>query len=150
MHSRLLVLTALGLALVPALALAGGAKTIVLKASLTGAAEVPAGDPDGRGSVTIRSKSQTGQQCWVFSGVKKIGKPTAAHIHKGTPGQVGPVVIPLGATYAAKGCTMANAVIVADVRKNPGNYYVNVHNAEFPDGAIRGPLRFGGEDQGDN
>ena len=149
MRSRLLVLTALGLALVPAFALAGGAKTIVLKASLTGAAEIPPGDVNGNGSVTIRLKSET-KVCWAFAGLKKIGKPTAAHIHKGKPGQVGPVVIPLGAAFAAKGCTSANASVVTDLRKNPGNYYVNVHNAEFPDGAIRGPLRFGGEDQGDN
>ncbi|MBS1786273.1 MAG: CHRD domain-containing protein [Acidobacteria bacterium] len=29
---------------------------------------------------------------------------------------------------------------INDIMKNPGNYYVNVHTAEFPNGAIRGQL----------
>jgi hypothetical protein len=26
------------------------------------------------------------------------------------------------------------------IRQNPENFYVNVHNADFPDGAVRGQL----------
>jgi hypothetical protein len=29
---------------------------------------------------------------------------------------------------------------IKHVMQNPANYYVNVHNAEFPDGAVRGQL----------
>ena len=32
-------------------------------------------------------------------------------------------------------------VVVADILANPEDYYVNVHNAEFPSGAIRGQLQ---------
>jgi len=28
-----------------------------------------------------------------------------------------------------------------DIIKNPANYYVNVHNAEFSNGALRGQLK---------
>jgi hypothetical protein len=30
--------------------------------------------------------------------------------------------------------------LVADIMRSPRDYYVNVHNPEFPDGAIRGQL----------
>jgi hypothetical protein len=30
--------------------------------------------------------------------------------------------------------------VVKDIVANPGNYYLNVHNAEFPPGAVRGQL----------
>ncbi|MBA2263858.1 MAG: CHRD domain-containing protein, partial [Chloroflexi bacterium] len=32
------------------------------------------------------------------------------------------------------------ALLLADIEANPQNYYVNVHNAEFPGGAVRGQL----------
>lgn len=49
--------------------------------------------------------------------------------------------MPLGATYKAKGCTtttMANANALA---AKPGNFYVNVHNAQYAAGAVRGQLK---------
>jgi hypothetical protein len=64
----------------------------------------------------------------------------AAHIHKGKPGVAGPVVVPFGKSYKSKGCTTASASLAAAILKTPGAYYVNVHNAKYPAGALRGQL----------
>jgi len=41
---------------------------------------------------------------------------------------------------SSKGCVSAGADQIKDIRQNPQNFYVNFHNADFPDGAVRGQL----------
>jgi hypothetical protein len=38
------------------------------------------------------------------------------------------------------GCVQTRERLVARILANPQNFYVNVHNARFPGGAIRGQL----------
>ena len=46
-----------------------------------------------------------------------------------------------GCCYSASGCTTGvDPALVKDIRKNPENYYVNVHSSVFQPGAIRGQL----------
>jgi hypothetical protein len=33
-----------------------------------------------------------------------------------------------------------DADLIMEIRQNPENFYVNVHNDEFPGGAVRGQL----------
>jgi hypothetical protein len=143
---KLLALVVVALA-VPALALASSqAMSPVVSSKLKGSNEVPAkGDPNGTGFVVITFKAAKGQACWQFKGVSKIGTPTAAHIHKGRSGVAGPVVIPFGATYTAKGCQAAKKSIIEAIETNPNRYYVNIHNAKYPGGALRGQLVAGME-----
>jgi len=84
--------------------------------------------------------------------VNNIAMATGAHIYKGVAGTNGPVVANLGAPgdgnsadcltqgEVGPGTTpkFPTAEPVQDILANPANYYVNVHNAEFPTGAIRG------------
>jgi len=108
---------------------------------LTGAAEVPGpGDPDGRGTAVIRVDSETGEICYRLR-VQRIEPATMAHIHIGGPTDPGPVVQGLAAPTdrSSSGCVVNEALADAIVA-NPSNYYINVHNAPFPAGAVRGQL----------
>jgi hypothetical protein len=108
-----------------------------LHATLTGKTETPKGDPDGSGTAEIKIAGT--QVCWEIHATK-VGTLMAAHIHKGGPGVAGPVVVPFGAKYKSKGCTTASASLTAAILKSPSKYYVNVHNAKYPGGALRGQL----------
>jgi hypothetical protein len=81
--------------------------------------------------------------CWEIK-VSRVQTIVAAHIHKGAPGVAGPVVVPFGKIFKAKGCTTTTAAIAAAIEKKPAAYYVNVHNAKYPGGALRGQLRSDG------
>ena len=114
-----------------------------LSAHLTGAAERPApGDPDGGGHANLRVNVGQSQVCYDLM-VEKIATATMAHIHKAGPDAAGPVVVSLTAPDAAgnsSACVTADAALVKDILQNPGAYYVNVHNADFRAGAVRGQL----------
>jgi hypothetical protein len=128
-------------ALIVALVCVAGAAAALQKgslhATLTGKAETPKGDPDGKGTAEVKIAGT--QVCWDIH-VAKVGTIMAAHIHKGRPGVAGPVVVPFGKTYKSKGCTTAPSGVAAAILSSPGSYYVNVHNAKYPAGALRGQL----------
>lgn len=113
-----------------------------LTATLTGAAEVPGpGDPDGTGSAKLTLNHGQGQICYELT-VSNIATATAAHIHTGASDAAGPVLIGLDAPAdgSSEGCVNLTKDQIKAVMDNPAGYYVNVHNAEFPDGAVRGQL----------
>ena len=109
-----------------------------LEATLNGKAEGAPKTNKGKAEVTLNAK--TGKVCWDFKLAKIDGKPTQAHIHKGKAGVSGNVVVPLGANYKRQGCTSAAKSLVKSIAGHPGAYYVNVHNAKHPLGAMRGQL----------
>jgi hypothetical protein len=41
-----------------------------------------------------------------------------------------------------EGCAAADPALALDIVMNPWNYYVNVHNPDYPPGAIRGQLMY--------
>lgn len=121
---------------------------------LDGEQEVPGpGDPDGSGKLKYRIDGK--QFCYKLS-VRDIAPPTAAHIHFGPRGEAGPIAVGLKTPPpdgSSRGCIRAqptqtpqNAAEVLTfweldgIKRNPFFFYANVHNAEFPAGAIRGQL----------
>jgi hypothetical protein len=132
---------------VPALALAGAqSMSPVVSAKLKGSNEAPVkGDPNGKGLAVIHFNAAKGTTCWSFTGVSGIDKPTMAHIHKGSKGGSGPVVVPFGTAYKASGCVKTAKSTIEKIETNPNAYYVNIHNAKYPAGALRGQLVVGME-----
>lgn len=147
-----------------------GHTNAVLEAQLDGREEVAAGatnnaiagDPDGRGEIYVFGvDGDPTTLCYVMI-VKKIGELSQApgggrqaHIHVGPRGANGPVVARLAwpQNGQAADCLTEGEVdpqgpkfpgnppgIVARILANPTDFYVNVHNAEYPAGAIRGQL----------
>ena len=108
---------------------------------MTGAAEVPGpGDPDGSGTATFRINAGQGRVCYTLT-VEDIEPATAAHIHR-VPPDPGPVVVPLNAPTdgSSEGCATVTRALAQELIRHPERFYVNVHNDDFPGGAVRGNL----------
>jgi hypothetical protein len=141
---RFSISISLALALAAAFVLSGvamaGGRPISI--GLTGAAEAPGpGDPDGSGTASFTFNPGTGEVCYEFS-VTGVAPLAAAHIHVAPAGSPGPVVIPTPPTSATggSGCVTADRDLIVAILTNPSDYYFNVHNADFPAGALRGQL----------
>ncbi|WP_162795192.1 CHRD domain-containing protein [Nonomuraea lactucae] len=102
-----------------------------------------------RNGIAIAKFRIHGQRFYYFVQWKRTGRPTAFHIHRGKAGTNGPVVIDLLTNGKIRGNTSFGSVRVKDIsvlkgiKKNPKNWYANLHTGEFPDGAVRGQLHKG-------
>jgi hypothetical protein len=144
------LLTAVGAVMTTSGALAD-AKTATFTIQLSGATEVcptapgTCGGPGtGTASVTIDRNART--VCFTIT-TQNVALPlTAAHIHQAPVGQAGPVVLPLftqpvnSATVGPTCLSGLDKNLLKDIIRHPQDYYVNVHNAPFPNGAVRGQL----------
>lgn len=147
-------------------ALAGHTNT-VLTTYLDGREEVDdegfsnriVGDPNGRGEAYVFGIDGDPETlCYVLLVDKiqlvPVGEGMAAHIHAGDRGENGPVVAVLAGPEDgnAADCLTegeagkfplhpgAGSGIVQDILDFPHDYYINVHNPDYPGGAIRGQL----------
>jgi hypothetical protein len=106
---------------------------------LSGDSEVPPVKSAGGGS----GKIMVGDDGSVSGSVTTTGVPgMAAHIHMGSAGKNGPVILPLtkeGDTYKVP----AGSKLNPDQMKafKAGDLYVNVHTADNKGGEVRGQLK---------
>jgi len=129
----------------PTVVLAPSRGGVAFHAALSGSNEPSGhGDRDGTGVTTVRLRRGEGRVCFQTN-VANIHLPAfASHIHFGTEGQTGPVVVTLRApdeSGSASGCVTVARRLVAGILARPASLYVNVHNAEFEESAVRGQLR---------
>jgi hypothetical protein len=116
-----------------------------LVAYMAGANERPGpGAPDsvGRAVITINDAANTLCVAVQFSGVALPA--TGYHIHLGPSTSAGPVVVPFAAPTSSQSyqcVTVENEALLDNIAANPGQYYINVHNAQYPGGALRGQLQ---------
>ena len=117
-----------------------------LTTTLNWQSEVDTGSDQGFGWSAVQLAGDS-----VCFGVRwtNIEDVMMAHIHEGPRGVNGPVVVPLfmegpgpNASHAsAWGCVRGlDPTLVEEIAMHPENYYVNVHTAAVPAGAIRGQL----------
>lgn len=109
---------------------------------LSGAQEAGPGDNDGHGFFTYEISGT--EFCYTLRW-SRIETAVAAHVHAGPRHVAGPIAVPLsvgdgsGSTVAE--CTAISQETADAIAANPQGYYVNVHTASFPAGAIRGQLK---------
>lgn len=158
MQRRFAMLFGVGLValamLLPASA-AAAAGDRVFTGVLTGAAEVPAVQSDGIGSVIVVINSANTKITYIVTYRGLSGPVAAAHIHFGASTVSGPVILPLkpgrspmiGTLYAANltpaGGVDTFAEAVAAIKA--GTTYVNLHTAAHPSGEVRAQLRSHGD-----
>jgi CHRD domain. len=138
----------LGLALVFSclFSVTAAAQVSTYTAFLTGANETPIpADPDGVGFAVITFDSAAGTITFTAY-AQNIALPVAAsHIHRGAAGVTGPVIIPFNKPFVDGVSTGTLTGIApsffAEILANPPGYYFNIHNADFPNGVIRGQMR---------
>jgi hypothetical protein len=140
---------ALALAAMPAAVSAEAPAPTTFVVVLDAESEVPQCGPAtnaARGVAIFRVTDETaGTVEWTLIANNIPGNTTAAHIHIGAEGVAVPgnVVEPLPFTPGAEGGvigrgTFTDPELLAAIRANPDNYYVNVHSNVCASGVIRG------------
>ena len=123
-----------------------------LSASLDGQQEVDpttgelgAGDLDATGFATATINPGQGTACYELSHDLDEDLPHMFHIHVGEAGTNGGIVVNfftggVDSVVPDTGCVDIDRSLATEILRNPEGYYFNVHNEEFPAGAIRGQL----------
>jgi hypothetical protein len=118
---------------------------VTLTAQLSGKEEVPdPGVADGTGVAEVIIKGN--ELCYKLAATM-AETPTAAHVHTGKAGVAGDVLVDLmpeftkaEGGFAAEKCVTPDAAAIASIQGDPTGFYVNIHSAEHPKGAMRGQL----------
>jgi hypothetical protein len=127
----------------------GSPTTVYLEADLNGrnektTARSAMGDPRGSAVELLRIK---GNQVSFEITWHNLAPPTTARMHTGASGSTGGAVMsmvttPMSSTLTAvAGSVTGNPALLARLVNNPNQFYVNLGNAHYPNGAVRGQFR---------
>ena len=117
------------------------AETLNMTAELSGAAEVPANDSPGTGTLEATYDTETMLFTWTVTYQGLTGDATAAHFHgpAAADATAGPVV-PIEGDLASPIEGSATLTEEQATQLQDGLWYFNVHTAKYPDGEIRGQV----------
>ena len=110
---------------------------------LSGEEEVPPVETKGHGTAEVHYNTATRELSWDISYDDLSGDATAAHFHgPGRMGEAGaPVQIPLGDKGLGSPITGSTQLTEEQAKELlAGEWYVNIHTANHPDGEIRGQV----------
>ena len=111
-------------------------------AFLYGANEVGPGDPDGYGIASVSIDTDALTVTWSILALNVDMPLTGSHIHSAPAGINGPVIVDFSGSVIGTGLHDLDLASITSV--NSMNFYVNIHNATYPAGAIRGQLQYAG------
>ncbi len=113
----------------------------------------PHGDAD-RGSVTLTINPGQEEVCWSFGAITLTAGdalPHVAHVHLAAAGVAGPITVDIfGGAAAAPAptsyptgttCVHGDRDDLSAILRNPGAFYINLHNVQHPGGVMRAQLR---------
>jgi len=157
-RGRMLAAAVLAVVALAPVAASAQSMTSQWSAALTGAQEVPANASTARGTFSATIDEAAGTITWSLS-VPTITNATAAHLHTGSVGTNGPVVLNLfaapsgspAASVSTSGTSKASDLVgplsgnfAEFVRAvKGGTIYVNVHTTALPGGEIRSQVSAG-------
>lgn len=102
------------------------------------------GDPGGGGTAQLILFPVREKSCYRLN-VTNVEGVTAAHLHRASAGETGPVVRGLIAPrsgYSRERVKRYGKKAVRRIANNLSEYYVDVHTDGYPDGAVK--AQFGG------
>jgi hypothetical protein len=119
------------------------AATVIYKANLSAASEVPPVQTAGKGAAAVNVDATTKEVSWRVEYAGLTGPAAAAHIHCGAgPGANAGVAVPLGAA-----ANLASPIVGSGkmtdaqfAQLQAGQCYINIHTAANKGGEIRGQL----------
>lgn len=123
------------------------AQDATLTVSGSGAQEAP--DPGEEGATVNGEFSfdeTTGTITYTVSVAGNSEPVAAAHLHEAPAGAAGDVVVTLDAAAVNAGTEASVTVdpaLVAEIKANPADYYLNAHSPSFPGGFARAQLAGG-------
>lgn len=125
-----------------------GGEVVRMRVAMNGLNEVDTVGSDGTATIRLRFNPSAGEACFSNLRLRDVlaeGEvaPTKLHLHAGVPSINGPVVVDftdLAAQGKRRGCVSADPQLIQSIVNAPNSFYLNVHTATFPNGAVRGQL----------